>query len=311
MSTNENKRVSINDAEKYTNASVVISDVVAIDPSLYRTDEALNQSFIKKALEHGTNTARKLVEDQDEPTDDMLIGSAFHAIMSGKPEIIDAFIRVPKLDRRTKDGKAAYESMLSLARESNKTMVQEHLWETAESLTAGARRVVEASLELGSGKLITEVPLKGVARAEFTLPQNYDGYWAGEAKENVLSITKTVKGQIDALFVPDDSNAPIVVIDYKTAPSSTLGKVIKKSRDDNWRLQASLYADLASAYYKRPAMVMYVVVGKDTGAPRAYLMSQKSLMEGRDVLANGIIRIASQSIHKDMTDDEYFGITVI
>ena len=313
MSNNQNKRVTIGDAEKYIGASVVINDVKAIDASLYRGDEALNQSFIKKALEHGLNTARKLVEEQDEPTDDMLIGSAFHAIMSGKPEIIDSFIKVPKVDRRTKEGKAMFASFASLAAEG-KTIIGENLWEQAEGLTAGARRVIESSLELGSGKMITEVPLKGVAKAEFKMPQNYDGYYAPEDKQgwdDVVTITKTVKGQIDALFVPDDVNAPIVVIDYKTAPSSTLGKVIKKSRDDNWRLQAALYSDLAAAYYKRSAMVMYVVVGKDTGAPRAYLMSQKSLNEGRDVLANGIIRIASQAIHKDMTDDEYFGITIL
>jgi len=244
----------------------------------------------------------------------MLIGSAFHAIMSGKPEIIDAFIKVPKVDRRTKEGKAMFASFASLAAEG-KTIIGENLWEQAESLTTGARRVVESSLELGSGKLITEVPLKGMAEAKFQMPSSYDGYYAPsegrEGWDNVVSISKAVKGQLDALFVPDDVNAPIVVIDYKTAPSSTLSKVLKKTRDDNWRLQAALYGDLASNYYKRQAMVMYVVVGKDTGAPRAYLMSQKSLSEGRELLANGIIRIASQSLHKDMTDDEYFGITVI
>lgn len=313
MSINENTRITIGDAEQYINATVSIKDVVSIDPSLYRADESLNQSFIKKALEHGTNTARKMIEDQDEPSDDMLIGSALHAIMSGKPDIIDSFIKVPKVDRRTKEGKAMFASFASLAAEG-KTIIGENLWEQAEQLAVGARRVIESSLELRSGKLLTEVPLKGMATAKFQMQQSYKGYWApkDDAKwDSIVEISKSVKGQMDAIFVPDDINSPIVVIDYKTAPSSTYGKVIKKIRDDSWRLQASLYADLVSAYYNRGVMVMYVVLGKDTGAPRAYLMSDKSLGEGKAMLANGIIRIASQSINKDETDDAYFGITII
>jgi hypothetical protein len=314
MEKHQNIRVTISDAEKYHGADVVIKDAVAIEPGLYRADEGLNQSFIKKALDHGMHTARKMVDEQDEPTDDMLIGSVFHAIMSDKQELVDSFIRIPKLDRRTKDGKAAYESMTALARENGKTLVQENLWETAEGLTAGAKRVVGASIELNSGKMLTEVPLKGMAEAKFRMPDEYSGYWAPDDRQgwnHEVSIKKIVKGQLDAIFVPDDQKLPIIVIDYKTAPSSTTGKVIKKSRDDMWRLQGALYAGLASSYYNRPAMVMYVVVGKDTGSPRAYLFGEKSLLDGRAMLANGIIRIASQSVHRDMTDDEYFGITVI
>lgn len=313
MTINQNTRVTIGDAEQYVGASVSIRDVVAIDPALYRGDESLNQSFIKKALEHGTNTAKKMIDDQGEPSDDMLIGSALHAIMSNKPEIIDTFIKVPKVDRRTKEGKAMFASFASLAAEG-KTIISENLWEQAELLAVGARRVVESSLELKSGKLITEVPLKGMATAKFQMRHDYKGHWApkdAEGWDSVVEISKNVKGQLDAIFVPDDINAPVVVIDYKTAPSSTYGKVIKKIRDDSWRLQASLYADLASAYYKRGVMVMYVVLGKDTGAPRAYLMSDKSLSEGKSMLANGIIRIASQAINGDENDDAYFGITII
>lgn len=313
MSNNQQRRALIGESENYVDAKVTLSDAAPIGPNLYRGYDALNQSFIKKVLEHGLNTATRMVEEQEEPSDDMLIGSAFHAIMSGKPEIIDSFIKVPKVDRRTKEGKAMHASFQSLAAEG-KTIVGENLWETAESLTAGAKRVLESSLDLSSGKLITEVPLLAAAKVEFTMPADYDGYWAPESREGwdgKVSITKSVKGQLDALFVPDDINSPIVVIDYKTAPSSVLHKVVKKCRDDNWRLQAGLYGDLASAYYKRPALVMYVVCGKDTGAPRAFLMSQKSLDEGRRSLATGIMRVASQSAHKDMTDDEYFGITIL
>lgn len=314
MNNEHTKRVSIGNAENYVDVSVSITDVKPIEASLYRGDEALNQSFIKKALEHGMHTARKIVEEQDEPTDDMLIGSAFHAIMSNRPEIVDSFIKVPKVDRRTKEGKAMFASFASLAAEG-KTIISENLWEQAELLTAGARRVLEASLELKSGKLITEVPLKGMAKATFRMPESYDGPWkpsdAHHGWDHEVSISKAVKGQLDAIFVPDDVSAPVVVIDYKTAPSSTMGKVLKKSRDDMWRLQGALYADMAASYYKRDAMVMYIVAGKDTGAPRAYMFGQKSLSEGRQLLGNGIMRIASQTLHPDMSDDEYFGIAII
>jgi hypothetical protein len=313
MSEQKNTRVTINDAENYHDADVVITNPQAIVPMFYRSDEGLNQSYIKKVLDHGMHTARKIVDEQDEPTDDMLIGSAFHAIMSGKQDIIDSFIKVPKVDRRTKEGKALHASFQSLAADG-KTIIGENLWEQAEALTGGAKRVLESAVDLKSGKLITEVPLKGMAKATYRMRDDYAGYWSKDMKDDdshQLVIERVVKGQLDAIFVPDSDKEPIVVIDYKTAPSSTMGKVIKKARDDMWKLQASLYAGLASAYYNRPALVMYIVAGKDTGAPRAYLFGQKSIIEGRQMLANGIMRIATQSLDQSMTDDEYFGIAVI
>ena len=262
-----------------------------IDNSIYRAHEGINQSFIKLVNEHGYNMAAKLVSEPEDPTDDMIIGSVFHALLSNQQ---DNFLRVPKMDRRTKDGKAQYESFMSLAAESGKTMVQDHLWEKAESLVSGAKDVVNNAIDLTGLVDHREVSIIGVAEV---------------IRDDKLLFSLPVKGQIDH-YAAGENKA--VLIDYKTAPSSTYEVVRRKSRDSNWMLQAYLYQELLFASGKaRSPEIMYVVSGKDTGASRAYTFSHDTIEIGRASLIRGLIRIHNQRTFTDLTDDEYFGITIL
>jgi hypothetical protein len=235
--------------------------------------------------------AAKLMADRDDPTDDMLIGSVYHAILSGEE---DTFLRVPKSDRRTKDGKAQYESFMSLAAESGKTMVQEHLWEKAESLVPGARRIVETAIEIDATRTAREASIIGMAEV---------------FRDNELLFSIPVKGQIDHLIM-DETRA--VLIDYKTAPSSSYDAVRRKARDSEWGLQAFLYSNLVpGAFATGSPEIMYVVSGKDTGASRAYTFSPEMIAAGRASLIKGLIRIHNQRANPNLPDDAYFGVSIL
>ena len=314
---NDNEKPSISTVENYVSSTVQMVEAKRIDRSAYRPDPSVNQSFLKKVLDHGYNTAVKMVENADDPTDDMLIGTAMHAILSKDPAIISNILVVPKIDRRTKEGKAA-EASYEVFRNEGKTIVQEHLWKVAEELSVGVDRVVTNALE-PEGEMFRELSLTATASLEYQMPQSYAGYFTrrdeqgtvDEEWDKVVKLVVPVKGQLDAVFVPKDENAPIVVIDYKSVQTNAIQKILRKSRDDMWRLQAALYSDLAAAYFKRPALNLYVTAGKDNLNPRAFMFSQKSLEEGRQMLAHGLIRYRVQSFNKQMPDEEYFGITVI
>lgn len=262
-----------------------------IERPIYRAHEGINQSFIKLVLEHGYNMAVKLVNEPEDPTDDMVIGSVFHALISGEQ---DNFLRVPKMDRRTKDGKAQYESFMSLASESGKTMVQDHLWERAEALVPGAKAVVVNAIDMSGMKTDHEISVAGIADV---------------FRDDKLLFSLPVKGQIDQLSVAEDK---AVLIDYKTAPSSSYEVVRRKMRDSNWPLQAYLYERLASsASLARGAQAMYVVSGKDTGASRAYTFAEDTIQAGRASLIKGLIRIHNQRSNPNLPDDEYFGVSIL
>ena len=259
-----------------------------ISNEIYREYPAINQSFIKLVNEHGYNMAVKLAAEQDDPSDDMLIGSVFHAIMA---DDTSKYMRVPKMDRRTKEGKAQYESMLSLAHDSGKTMVQEHLWDKAESLTVGAK-----------ASEFTFVPGVGDQRREISIIADAEVY-----RDDKLLFTIPVKGQIDMLHVLEGNS---VLVDYKTAPTSSFEAVRRKARDSEWPLQAFTYTMLAEGMLRdKVAGVLYLVSGKDTGATRAYTFNQDSLQFGRTSLIRGLIRIHNQRNNPTMRDDVYFGVS--
>ncbi len=262
-------------SEKITpTTDVRIIQVKPIDRSLYRSYDAYSQSFIKLVNEHGFNMAKKLMADRDEPTDDTIIDSVFHAILSGDE---DAFIRVPKLDRLAKDGK---------------TMVQAHLWDKAASLIEGAKSVVDQAVDMNNMMEVRGESLVGLAEV---------------IRDDQILFSLPIKGQIDHIMKNDER---ALLIDYKTAPSSTYEAVRRKARDSHWPLQAFVYSHLMRATMGMPE-IMYVVSGKDTGASRAYTFSSESLDIGRAEFIKGLIRIHNQKSNPLVPDDAYFGVSVL
>jgi hypothetical protein len=267
-----------------------LNKATEISNEIYRDYPAINQSFIKLVNEHGYNMAVKLAAEPNDPTDDMLIDSVFHAIMA---DDTSKYMRVPEMDRRTKEGKAQYESMLSLAHDSGKTMVQEHLWDKAESLTVAAK-----------ASEFTFLPGTGNRRRELSIIADAEVY-----RDNKLLFTIPIKGQIDLLHILEDNT---VLVDYKTAQTSSFEAVRRKARDSEWPLQAFTYVMLAEGMMRDKVVgVLYLVSGKDTGATRAYTFNEESLAFGRTSLIRGLIRIHNQRNNPTMRDDVYFGVSTL
>jgi len=267
-----------------------LTKATEISNEAYRDYPAINQSFIKLVNEHGYNMAVKLAAEHDDPSDDMLIDSVFHAIMA---DDTSKYMRVPEMDRHTKEGKAQYDSMLSLAHDSNKTMVQEHLWDKAESLTVAAK---------ASETYFT--PSTGNRRRELSIIADAEVF-----RDNKLLFTIPIKGQIDLLHILEDNT---VLVDYKTAQTSSFEAVRRKARDSEWPLQAFTYTMLAEGMMRDKVVgVLYLVSGKDTGATRAYTFNEESLAFGRTSLIRGLIRIHNQRNNPTMRDDVYFGVSTL
>ncbi len=260
-----------------------------ISKEIYRDYPAINQGFIKLVNEHGYNMAVKLAAEHDDPSDDMLIDSVFHAIMA---DDTSKYMRVPEMDRHTKEGKAQFESMLSLAHDSGKTMVQAHLWDKAESLTVAAK-----------ASEFTFLPGTGNQRRELSIIADAEVY-----RDNKLLFTIPIKGQIDMLHIIYEGDS--VLVDYKTVPTSSFEAVRRKARDSEWPLQAFTYVMLAEGMLRdKVAGVLYLVSGKDTGATRAYSFNGESLAFGGTSLIRGLIRIHNQRNNPTMRDDVYFGVS--
>lgn len=278
MDTNTNtKPATLKTELAFTNnATIKVDHVELIEREKYREHEAINQSLIKKVLEHGMHAGCRIYAE-NELTDDILLGRYYHSVCAGD-DIYKTYMIVPKIDRRTKDGKAEWARVEELSRTQNLTPVPEPIAQKAHALALDAFKLMRALNPAGGAKPTHELSLAAhvtVSDGETTI-KNFQ-----------------IKGQLD--YVEVLNSGRVFVGDYKTAPQCTEVAVRRKSRDSNWPLQAYTYTLLASAYYNMPAECTYVVSSKDHMTHRAYDISQPTLDEGKRALIQGIYRMHFQT----------------
>lgn len=289
MSNNTNKPLTLRDELEFINkATIKVVDVERIEREDYRDFDAVNQSLIKKVLEHGLIAGRRIYDEQ-ELTDDILLGRYYHSVCAGD-DLASTYMIVPKLDRRTKEGKAEWARLEQACQSSGLTPIPEQLAHKANELATEAYKLMRSLNPANAGK--PEYELSLVARVMLT-----DG-------ERTIESFR-LKGQLD--YAEVIGSGRVFVGDYKTAPQSTEVAVKRKARESNWALQAYTYTMLASAYYKLPAECSYVVSSKDHMTHRAYDISQPTLDDGKRALIQGIYRMHFQNT----TDEAYLWRTAL
>ena len=275
-------------------ATLDVLSIVAIPNDQYRPHHAFNQTFLRHVLEHGLNKAVEIRMNPEEPSDDMILGSVHHAYLSQIPGEIAKYERAPKVDRRTKEGKAVWQALVESAG-PNVTLVKEDLWDKAMLLADKAievRRDVLGIADIHDGPVgqNTEVCLLADVRIQ------------KEGKHYDFKL----KGQLDLVWYKKLGD-PVLVVDYKTSSSCAEIPVARKSRDSMWALQAYTYCTLAAAYYKAPASAYYIVSSKENDNARAYAFSQDRMIEGRNML----IRAAYRAVTQFDSDAKHQGITLL
>lgn len=282
---------NIRDEQEFAKTcSIDFVHIKSIPYDEYRAHPALNQTFLRHVLEHGLNKAKEIRANPDEPTDDMILGSVHHAYLSEKPEIQHKYERVPKVDLRTKEGKAVW-AALEASKGPGVTLVKEQIWDKAHLL---AQKAKEARREVLGIETIeerhTEVSLVAKVRM----------------KTEAKTIDFDLKGQLDLVWT-QGAGKPVLVIDYKTSSSCSEVPVMRKSRDGMWPLQAYCYASLAAAYWQAPASAYYIVSSKETETARVYSFGPDSMTHGRFLMACAAYRCETQMD----SDAKHQGITLL
>ncbi len=267
-------------------AEVKFSTTHVIDRDLYRAHPGINQSFVKKIISDGLDKARYDIAHPEPSTEDMIIGTAHHAILSDIPGALADFVVHPKIDRRTKEGKAQWAELMTNAAEG-KIMISEESYEKAMATAASARSAM---------KLV--MPDFKPEHMELSLVSMISITHAGK------TIDMAVKGQIDVVGRRDGK---LMVLDYKTAQSSQAKKVFHKAIESHWPMQAYLYSAMLADLRKEPVEPTYVVTSKEDTTTRLYGFSEAMLDMGREDFARGIYRMHNQNI----SDVEYAGVTVL
>jgi hypothetical protein len=186
-----------------------------------------------------------------EQTDAMILGSAYHCLSLTPDRFDDKFAVAPKVDRRTKDGKATWEGFVSVNR--GKTILDE----------SDAKRAVAMS----------EATIKHPDAAEILTLGNPEValFWIN--KKTGLKC----KGKID--WMRDDH----VMVELKKTSDASYYDFQKKINDYRYHVQAAFYLD---GYYEISGKYItdFYFLAQEDQAPYAtaiYKIGPKSLDAGR------------------------------
>lgn len=195
----------------------------------YRERKELSRSDLFKLSKSPAHFIYALKNPQEE-TAAMIFGTAFHTLVLEPEKFEDTYITVPKIDRRTKEGKAQTEE----AERSGKITLTEE--------TVSRLRAMRASI---MSNKYAEILLRGEKE------QSY--FWTDELTG------------IDLKCRPDcrtDLKTMSVIVDLKTTENAATEAFMRSALSYGYDLQAAVYRQGVEAFEKKPHRFVFIAVEK-------------------------------------------------
>lgn len=229
-----------------------------------------------KVLLSGTNAhLAHEMEHPPEETDAFALGSLVHARILQPETIEENFIVTPKIDRRTKDGKAAWESIQRRASLSGARIV-------TDEQVAEATAIAESVLAHGTArKLLDAATLREVAVL---------GPVAGHA----------AKAKFDAVSYLDGPKQA-VILDVKTAASASPKEFASACARFGYAHQAAFYRRILSHYEIGVEDFIFIVVEKTPPHLVACYRLPDAAIEVADRRIDEVVRRWYEVRHGDRT----------
>lgn len=215
----------------------------------YRALEALNYSGAKFLLRSPGHYRSSLTEEKKD-TPAMQLGRVVHLAALQPDTIAERVVVLPSVDRRTKDGKAAYEAAMASVKEGQEVVSQE--------MFDDAKRIADAA----------RIAIKSI---------NYDICQAEQAFVKDVGSVK-IKGRIDLMVW--DSNNETSIIDLKTTQDASPAAFARDVVNYKYHLQAAWYMRLTGAK-------KFYIVAQEKELPcanRVYTLDEAALAEGNRLM---------------------------
>ena len=215
----------------------------------YHAIDRISNSRLSRMLPTPAH-CKEHMDNPPEATDNLVMGRYFHALTLEPDSVAECYIVQPKIDRRTKKGKADYENFLLLAGE--KQVVKQDMVDTALAMRESI------ILHPAAGKLISESKDK-----ELTLLWDDDATGA------------PMKAKLDA--VRDG-----VIIDLKSCDDASPKGFQRSIAKYGYHRQAALYSDAYTQVVGEPpkGFVFIAVEKKPPYAVACYVLSREDIARG-------------------------------
>ena len=232
----------------------------------YDATEGINQSFLKDVLAVSPSYALHSKNNR-EATPAMYFGIALHAYVLEVDEFHrKVAVKPDGIDRRTKEGKIAYEEFLGESH--GKTIITQEDLIKIQMMRDNAIWLMEHKK---ARKSTNELSIT----AQFKVTE---GLFAG--------VVVPIKAQLDTLHELEDV---AVIRDLKSV--ADISDVPKSSRNGGWAVQSALYGDLVAELTHTHVSFEYVASSKEPPHDaRKYLVSPEMEIRGRSMYLDGINR---------------------
>jgi len=184
----------------------------------------------------------------------MQLGRVVH-VATLQPEVLfERVLVLPQMDRRTKDGKAAYEAAMASVKEGQEVVSQD-TFDDAMRISTAAREAIKSL--------------------------NYDICSAEQSFVKDVGNVK-IKGRIDLLAW--DSNNDNIIIDLKTTQDASPAAFARDVVNFKYHLQAAWYMRLTGAK-------KFYIVAQEKDLPcanRVYTLDEAALAEGNRLMDEAI-----------------------
>lgn len=228
----------------------------------YRKYPAINQSFLKDCWSVSPFYA-EYRKNNPETSPALEFGSALHTYVLEKHKFAHEYCVAPDVDRRTKEGKIAFNEFV--LENGGKKPIKKQDFETIVGMDKAVDRLFAAKDSMAEAVLIGEIVFDSPDMNEKRLP---------------------VKAKLDWVQF---KGGKAVIKDLKSIADIT--GVTSASYHNNWAIQSALYTDLCNNLAQDGTDFYYIAVGKEPPHDgRAFKVSDEMLIGGRQKLGLSVHR---------------------
>jgi exodeoxyribonuclease VIII len=198
----------------------------------YRSAPAISRSQLWK-INDSPEKFKYEIENPSAPTESLLFGQVFHKMVLEPDTFGDEFAVAPKVDRRTKAGKAEYDEFLGSS--GDKTVISDEMFTVAQSMAE---------------KLKASPYVQKLLSGEHEKPFFWTDELTGEP----------CKCRTDALV---DINGQSYIVDLKTAADASTDAFMRHAVKYGYHLQAAMYSEGVKSVTGKECGFVFIVIEKD------------------------------------------------
>ncbi len=197
----------------------------------YRAQPAVSRSELWR-IHESPQKFKYFKEHPETPTPALLFGQAFHKLALEPETFFGEFVVAPEVDRRTKDGKAAWAEFLERA--ESKTVISADMYEQAEAMCESLTAVPFAQ------KL-----LNGLREVPFFWVDSHTG--------------EECKCRVDCL---NTQYSQPIVVDVKSTTDASTDAFIRDAIKYGYDFQAAMYSDGVEQNIGQRPLFVFIAVEK-------------------------------------------------